>query len=903
MDSDVLIHYGMLERSGRYPWGSGENPYQRLGSSGAFLQQAKDLEEEGFTEKEIADYFGLTVREYRSEASNAKAEVRAANQAEAMRLKAKGYSNTAIAEKMGVNESTVRSWLDTDRQVRTNRASNTASALKDAVAEYNYVDVGGGVENVMGVSRGTLDNALRLLTDEGDYRVDTIWVNQIGTDQKTKMMVLVSNDTPYSEVLQNQADISYPGFYSNDSGDTISVIQEPVSITSDRISVVYGDEGGTEKDGVIELRRGVDDISLGDASYAQVRIAVDDDYYLKGMAVYADDLPDGVDIRFNTNKSSGTPLEGEGDNSVLKHMKDDMDNPFGATVRQKTYTDADGNEQLSAINIVNEQGDWSTWNKTLSSQFLSKQNTSLISQQLDATYDTKKAEYDEIMSLDNNVVKGYLLEKFADECDASAVDLKAMGLPRQSSKVILPLTDISSDEVYAPTYRDGEAVALVRYPHAGTFEIPVLTVNNSSAEGKNTIGANSQDAIGISSETAAQLSGADFDGDTVLVIPLSSAKISSSSTLAGLEDFNPQTAYAAYEGMTPVSESGFNKQREMGMISNLITDMTVKGASESELARAVRHSMVVIDAEKHNLNYKQSYIDNGIAELKEKYQDGGGASTLISRASSPVYIEGTRTTGTYVDPETGEKTRGINPETGEKVYNTRIETYTNKSGKTVTNKTVSTQMAEVSDANELSSGTTVESLYADYANSLKALANSARKEANTANKEGIEYSSEAHKQYASEVASLDSKLNTALANRPAERKAQLLANAKVKEVVSTNPDVKKDKDAYNKLQQRSISEARAVTGAKSRKNRGVDITEDEWEAIQAGAVSTSKLKTIVNNTDIDILREYSMPNEWEGLSPSKEARIKAMAANGYTLAEIADALGVSTTTVSNVVNG
>ena len=51
----------------------------------------------------------------------------------------------------------------------------------------------------------------------------------------------------------------------------------------------------------------------------------------------------------------------------------------------------------------------------------------------------------------------------------------------------------------------------------------------------------------------------------------------------------------------------------MGKISNLITDMTLLGASEDKLARAVRHSMVVIDDEKHHLDYKQSEKDNNIA--------------------------------------------------------------------------------------------------------------------------------------------------------------------------------------------------------------------------------------------------------------------------------------------------
>src|SRR5690606_28591941 len=99
------------------------------------------------------------------------------------------------------------------------------------------------------------------------------------------------------------------GRFDNDSQDFV-MTKPPVSVNSKRLQVRYGDEGGEAMDGVIELRRGVDDISLGGKNYAQVRIAVDGDRYLKGMAMYADDLPDGVDLRFNTNKKdTGNKLD------------------------------------------------------------------------------------------------------------------------------------------------------------------------------------------------------------------------------------------------------------------------------------------------------------------------------------------------------------------------------------------------------------------------------------------------------------------------------------------------------------------------------------------------------------------------------------------------------------------
>lgn len=899
MNDDELMHYGTPRHSGRYPWGSGENPYQ---SSTGLYGMAKQLKSQGMSDKEIAESFGMSTREYKSAYSNAKNEVRAANRAEALRLKDKGYSNIAIGKRMGVNESTVRSWMDEDIAERSSISKNTAKALKSAVDDKKYIDIGGGVENQMGISRTALDNAVKMLKDDG-YTVHYIQTEQLGTGHKTSIKVLAPPDTTYSEVWKHKADIEFPGFHSEDKGRTIDKIGKPVSISSKRIKINYAEEGGKDKDGVIELRRGVDDISLGKAKYAQVRIAVDGTHYLKGMAMYRDDMPDGVDIIFNTNKAKGTPMLGEKDNSVLKPMKKDQDNPFGATIKgerelilaQRYYTDKNGKRQQSALNIVNEEGDWNTWRKSLSSQMLSKQSPMLAKKQLKLAYDLKQDEFDSIMKLENPVIRQQLLDKFADGCDSASVHLKAAGLPRQASKVILPFPSMKENEVYAPSFRDGEEVVLIRYPHGGTFEIPRLKVNNKVPDAKKTL-HNAQDAIGINAKVAERLSGADFDGDTVLVIPTSTAKIKTSKPLDGLKDFDPQRDYKAYPGMPEVKGSGFNKQQQMGNVSNLITDMTIKGATPDELARAVRHSMVIIDAEKHNLNYKQSAIDNNIAELKKKYQGGSnrGASTIISRASATAYVPVRKeiTNTKYMTDD--EKKRYSK---GEKIYRETGETYiSKKTGKEVKRISKSTKMAETSDANTLSSGYLIETVYSEHANKLKALANKARAESRST--EYIPYSKEAHVKYKDQVDSLNSKLNIALKNRPLERKAQLVANAKVKNVYAANPDM--DSDDLKKLKGRCLTEARLQTGASKQQ---IKIEPKEWEAIQAGAISTNKLKSIVQNSDLDVLKQLAMPREMRGVTPAQESRIKVLESRGYTLAEIADAVGVSTGTITNVLQG
>lgn len=877
--TDELYHYGIKRRSGRYPWGSGA---KKSRNASDFLSTVDVLEKDGFNEKQIAEYFGLQTKQLRAYKSNAHNEVRAAKAAMALRLKDKGYSNSEIGRRMGINESSVRSLLDPAISMRKNASTNTAEMLEKEIASKRYIDVGGGVENQIGVSRNTLDNAVEQLRAKG-YTYHYLKVEQLGTGKFTSIKVLAAPDVTYKEVKDNQSKVTFPGFYSEDLGQTVVGIKPPSSISSKRILVNYGDQGGSDKDGVIELRRGVKDLDLGAARYAQVRVAVDGTHYLKGMAMYSDDIPKGYDVIFNTNKNSSTPKM-----DVFKKMKDDPENPFGATIRQKTYIGKDGKEHLSALNIVNEEGDWNTWKKTLSSQMLSKQSTALAKKQLKLAYDIKKEEFDEICSLKNPVIKKCLLDKFADNCDSSAVHLKAAGLPRQASKVILPFPEMKDSEIYAPSYRNGEKVVLIRYPHGGTFEIPELIVNNKSNKKAKGLIGNAQDAVGINPRVAERLSGADFDGDTVLVIPVGKVKIKTSAPLKGLKNFDPKVAYPGYPGMPKPGEkgSGFDKQGKMGDISNLITDMTIKGAPADDIAAAVRHSMVVIDAEKHNLNWRQSYLDNGIANLKAKYQgaSNAGASTLISRAKGDKRVP-KRKDGYKVDPETGRK---IFTETG--------ETY-EKNGKQVVRLQKSSKMYETEDAYSLSSGTAMENTYADHANKLKALANSARKTSLTT--KPIPYSPEAKAKYRQEVDSLNAKLNIALKNRPLERKAQLLANERVKLVRQNNPDM--DKDDIKKLKNQALTQARLQTGA-SKKARLVDITDREWEAIQSGAISTNKLSQIIQNSDLDILKQRSMPRESRGISDAKRARAKMLESNGYTLAEIADSLGVSTSTISKVLN-
>ena len=890
---DELMHYGMPKRSGRYPYGSGGNPYQH---SGDFLSRVEELKKQGLSETQIAESMGLTTTQYRTQKALAKDERRSVDVATAKGLREKGYSTTDISRQMGVNESTVRSWFNESSEARMNQAKKTADFLKKQIEEKGMIDVGTGVERELGISKEKLNQALYILEMEG-YPVYGAGVPQVTNPGKqTNLKVLCPPGTEHKEIYNYENIHSVNDYISYDDGETFKKsFVYPESMDSSRLKIRYAEDGGIHKDGVIEIRRGVDDLSLGNAHYAQVRILVDNDRYLKGMAVYSDDMPDGVDVIFNTNKKSDVPMR-----DVLKKIKDDPDNPFGSLIKehggQSYYIDENGNEKLSLINKRAEEGDWGDWADKLPSQFLSKQSLSLAKKQLDLAAADKQAEYDEICSLTNPTVKKELLRSFADDCDSAAVHLQAAALPRQKYQVILPITSMKDTEVYAPNYNDGEQVALVRYPHGGTFEIPILTVNNKQRDARRILGNTPADAIGINSKVAERLSGADFDGDTVMVIPTGGkVKITSTPPLKGLEGFDPKSEYPYREGMKVMKAT----QKEMGVISNLITDMTLKGATQNELARAVRHSMVVIDAEKHKLDYKQSEIDNGISSLKKKYQgvtdsDGKyheGAATLISRSKSQ----------TSVNKRQGSP--DIDPKTGKQIWKDADDlTYVDKkTGKTVVRKQKSTKMAEADDAYDLISedNTPMERAYADYANKMKSLANQARKEYKY-NTGKIAYSSSAKATYQNEVDSLSAKLNVALKNAPRERQAQTIANAEVKAKKQDNPDMTKAE--IKKAGQQALSKARLSVGASGKDTR-ITITDREWEAIQAGAISENKLSQIITHTDKDVLRQLATPRASTTLSTAKVGKIKSMNNSGYSTSEIAKALGVSSTTVSKYLKG
>lgn len=913
--NDILVHDGVSildgapgRGSGRYPLGSGDEAYQRAKTT---LQRINKLKKEGKSEIQIAEIMGIYdhrgkpyARGVRAEIALSNYDVRSYQVGMANHLRNDlGMSLKAVAKEMGFkNDSSVRSLLDENTEARKNACMDTALQLKKIVDEKGMIDVGAGVELDFNVSRTKFDDALYALQTRFGYPNYKGGVEQAtNSGRQTTVTVLCPPGTPYKDMFKfGEVHQAYDTTVDAE-GIERRKLRYPESLDSKRLTINYADTGnGAEKDGLIEIRRGVRDLELDGANYAQVRILVDGTHYLKGMAAYADDLPPGVDVRFNTNKNHDIPLKGTGDSTVLKPIKtNDPNNPFGVLLKehrgQYDYEGADGKMHQSLINKAKSEGDWDEWSDKVPAQFLAKQPRQLAKQQLDITKANTRAEFEEIMSLTNPVLKRKMLWSFAESCDANAEKLKAAPLKGQKYKVILPVPSLKDGEVYAPTLKDGTKVALIRYPHEGTFQIPILTVNNSNKEAQGRIPKTSVDAIGITKKTADKMSGADFDGDTVQLIPLSSkVQIKSRDTLPGMEGFDPQAAYPKREHMRVMSKEG--TQGQMGSISNLIMDMTLKDAKPEEMARAVRHSMCVIDAAKHELDYKRSEKENRIKELKQKYQhrvdeegnEHNSASTLLTLAKSQKSVL-RRQGSPKIDPDTGELSWKTLPE--------NELTYVNKQGKTITKMQKSTQMRETKDARTLISdyNSPMERLYADFANYNKTMANEARKA--FVSTKNAKYDPNARKEYKAEYDSLVSKIKISEKNAPKERMAQMITKSRCDAIFLDNPEMTKKE--RKKRKQQELSQARLEVGAKREK---IEITDREWKAIQSGAISSNMMEKIFKYADEDKLRERAMPKNQKGFNSSQILMMKTYLAGGYTLGDLAEKFGVSASTISRAVN-
>jgi len=421
-----LKHYGTPHHSGRYPWGSGEDPQR----SKSFATRVSELKKQGLSEPTIAKLENLkNSTELRARIHMDSEAKYGAQSAMASRLRAKGYSDVAIARRMEISPNTVKNLLLPETQERHRITEATKEMLKKQADSKGMIDIGASSNLQLGVTKTKMDVSISELEHQG-YVVTNIQTPQLGTSNKTTVRVLMSPalikkamaeyeikdpekwkiktkdeqdaTIAYVYASKNSSDIKMITDWSSDGGLNYKSVQPPVALNSKRVMVRFDDDtpSGTAMDGVIQLRRGVPDLSLPpDNRYGQVRIAVDGTHYMKGMVIYSNDLPPGIDVIYNSNKKSSVGKLGamkkmnskvgieDGGSIYLDSDGKQKINEFGASIRQMTYLDKKGKEQQSALNIVGfagkqdsgVEGSWQTWSKTLSSQFLAKQSPELAS--------------------------------------------------------------------------------------------------------------------------------------------------------------------------------------------------------------------------------------------------------------------------------------------------------------------------------------------------------------------------------------------------------------------------------------------------------------------------------------------------------------------------------------------
>ena len=1002
-DEEYLAHYGTPRHSGRYPWGSGEDPYQhedwyngkdgeykpqyktpeeflidykemetaglspsrarRLKEQGVPQEDIDRMKETGITEKDIADMLDVKTRDLRAIkaiAINKREENLMAN---IIRLQDEGLSKKQIAEELGLpNESSVRSKLNPNKKDKSkvyDVAALYANAIKKGGKGARF-DISEGMEAEFGLSDQEFQQVRMILYNEYHIPLYTRrYMQPTNIGKGTSVMIACAPGTAYGDVYNDKHAFNVKVLKSDGSivedkkEDEQEKFLKPEVVARNRVQVIYDDDPdndnfvgvpGSTRDGLIELRAGAEDLSLQGSSYAQVRIPVADEngkpkYYLKGMAVVSNDLPEGVDIRFWSNRKHDQP-----DVEVFKKLKKnddgeiDWENPFKSTIKptsqggQYTYIGKDGKEHVSPVCKKSDAGDWDEWSRKLPAQFLSKQDIRLIRRQMKETLDERRLELERINSMTSRGVKLKFLEDYAGGCDSLAVHLSAAALPRQSYHVILPNNTLKENEIYAPNFENGEKVCLIRFPHAGPFEIPYLTVNNKNKSCKEMLGNNPQDAVCINYKAAQQLSGADFDGDTAIVVPVDGDKndihIKTEPYLEGLIGFDDKAQYPPVPKrdengeivrdkngekivISPVMPEK-SKGNEMGKITNLIADMTLQGAERKEIERAVKYSMIVVDAPKHKLDYKRAYKELEIEALKDKYmthsyvdsltgevKEGKGAATIITRARGQAQIYA-RTGRQKIDPETGLL---VWPEWSKVKENTEFVDKKGKLHKAGPRIIKDYWMNVVTDANELirNPDNKVEVAYAEYANALKGLANEARLE--MLNLKGGKRNPSAARIYANEVLSLEQKYAECLKAKSSERAATILANALIAAYESENgieDGEWEDTSDKKKFYQKCLTKARAVKGSKRPQ---ITLTQNEWDAIEAGAFSLDKLKKYFAFIDEDTLRMYAMPKDNKKVSAMVKSRVASMQKRGYTTEEIAKSVGLSTSAVKNIIYG
>jgi DNA-binding Lrp family transcriptional regulator len=201
-------------------------------------------------------------------------------------MKEAGMSNVAIGQKLGVSEATVRNYLSKKtpaEKVKKLQLDNISDAIKSGVSNTGYLDVGVGVERQLGVSRTKFNAMVNKLVEEEGYHLHEVHVQRLSdpTGSKYTTVKVLTKNPDVTDTRKNSDKIRPLDTWSEDGGLSLNKTYPPHMLPLNRIKIRYAEEGGTDKDGLIELRPGTKDLDLGKSKYAQVRIGAEGDLILK----------------------------------------------------------------------------------------------------------------------------------------------------------------------------------------------------------------------------------------------------------------------------------------------------------------------------------------------------------------------------------------------------------------------------------------------------------------------------------------------------------------------------------------------------------------------------------------------------------------------------------------------
>ena len=247
----------------------GEVEKNHFQSQGFVLISIPDIREEGRTETQIANELGLTTTQLRNAITYARKEEREYNREQVAGMKEAGLSNVEIGQRLGISEGTVRNYISDNKSSKATseqQLDNIEKALSDSLKQTGHLDVGVGVERQLGVSRTKFNAVVNQMVENGDLYIHNIQIQRLNDPTKYTIVKVLSTEPDYLKVLKDSTNIGNLEYFSDDKAlESAKRFETPQMVDLNRIKIRYQEDGGADLDGLIEIRKGTEDLDLGNS--------------------------------------------------------------------------------------------------------------------------------------------------------------------------------------------------------------------------------------------------------------------------------------------------------------------------------------------------------------------------------------------------------------------------------------------------------------------------------------------------------------------------------------------------------------------------------------------------------------------------------------------------------------